>query len=73
MAIHSNYSKRRNPLSPQLCTGSKRIEFKQKNLIESVPRSILLDPNGKIVEINLPKPQDPEREKIIYDPIQKEK
>jgi len=56
MAIHYHYSKRRNPSKPQLCTGPKQIEFKQKNLIESVPRSILIDPNGKIVEINLPKP-----------------
>ena len=56
MVIHANYSKRRNPSSPQLRTGSKLIEFKQKNLIESVPRSILIDPNGKIVEIDFPRP-----------------
>jgi len=56
MVIHYHYSKRRNPLSPQIRTESKHMEFKQKNLIESVPRSILIDPNGKIVEINLPKP-----------------
>ena len=73
MVIHYHYSKRRNPLSPQIRTESKHMEFKQKNLIESVPRSILIDPNGKIVEIDFPRPQVPEMEKIIYDHIQKEK
>ena len=73
MAIHYHYSKRRNPSKPQICTGPEPMKFKQKNLIESVPRFILIDPNRKIVEINLPKPQVPEMEKITNDAIQKEK
>ena len=52
---------------------TKAYEIQTKKLIESVPRFSLIDPNGKIVEINLPKPQVPEMEKITNDAIQKEK
>ena len=52
---------------------TKAYEIQTKKLIESVPRFSLIDPNGKIVEINLPKPQGPEMEKTTNDAIQKEK
>jgi len=68
-----NVLDKRNPSGIQILAGDKNKDFKQKFIIGTVPRYILIDPNGKIAEMNLPRPYNPEMEKIINDYIKKTK
>jgi len=58
-----NVLDKRNPSGIQILAGNQNNNFKQKFLIETVPRYILINPDGKIVEMDLPRPYDTEMEK----------
>jgi len=68
-----NVLDKRKPSGIQLLAGLKNKDFKEKFLIETVPRYILINPNGKIVEMDLPRPYDPKMEEIIKKHLQNDK
>ncbi|TRZ42057.1 TlpA family protein disulfide reductase [Robertkochia solimangrovi] len=50
----------------QLWAGkNKDIEFVDKYYVQGIPRFILLDPDGKIIEYDAPRPSDPKLKEIL--------
>ena len=51
--------KKKNLGGYQLWAGKDDVRFSQEYLITGIPRFILIDPNGKIVDSNTYRPFDP--------------
>ena len=49
----------------QLWAKNEKDEFTNGYAIASIPRFMLIDPMGKIVNANMPPPSDPEFENIL--------
>jgi len=60
----SNFVKNRNMSGIQLWSG-KDTRFQQEYQINGIPRFILIDPQGNIVDANAPRPSDPRLRNIF--------
>ena len=59
-----NFVKNKSLSGVQLWSG-KDISFQQEYQISGIPRFILIDPQGNIVEANAPRPSDPRLKEIL--------
>ncbi len=59
-----NFVKKRNLSGVQLWSG-KDYSFQQAYQINGIPRFILIDPEGKIVDPNAPRPSDPSLKELL--------
>ena len=48
-----------------------KLDFMQKYIIKGIPRFILLDREGKIVNANAPRPSDPKTSQLFEQLLEK--